>query len=100
MALTELKRPTKDEFYSRVRQKTDNLYGTMTIIKRLSEDLAQMDGDTLDAMGVPVGGSDNGLRTDLVNLRTMCDELVAFFEGTGTAQTVVPKSVVNELRQI
>ena len=57
-----------------------------------------MDGATLDAIGIPVSGSDEGLRSDLVTLRTMCNELVSTYNGTALTQTVVPATLINKLR--
>lgn len=100
MALTELKQPTKVDFYATMKNAMSTLRNTMFQLERLSEDLALMDAATLDSMGLPASGSDNGLRSALADARTMCNEMIGFFNGSSTTQTAVPKTIVNKLRSM
>ena len=100
MAMTELQQPSKADFYANIRNKASTFYNTMAALKAEAEFLNGMDADTLDNMTVPAAGSDEGLRTDLLQLRTVCNEMVAFFEGAATTQTYVPKDVINKVRNL
>jgi len=100
MALTELQQPVKTDFYSNCRTRVSTWYNVMNNLKAMAEFLARMDADTLNNMGVPATGADEGLRADLVDLRTAVNETLDFYEGTATAQTVVPKDVINKIRGI
>lgn len=101
MPLTELQRPTKEDFYKNMRNNATAIYQIMnSTIRRMTEFLALVDSDTLDDMGVPAAGSDDGLRTDLVNFRTAFNEFLDFWDGTATTQTVVPKTIVNKIRNM
>lgn len=91
---------TKTDFYQNLRTKISTIYNTMADAKRMSEFLNTMDADTLDNMGVPDAGVDEGLRTALSQLRTALNEFNNFFDGTATTQTYVLKDLINELRYI
>jgi len=64
--------------------------------KDIAEFIGFVETADLDAMGVPTGT----LRSDLANFRTAMNELIAFFNGTSTSQTVVPSDVVDKIRSM
>ena len=64
--------------------------------KSLAEGINMFDTADLDAMGVAAGQ----VRIDMVDYKTVLNELIAFFDGTATTQTKVPKTTVNKIRAI
>ena len=78
MALTELQLPTKSEFYANLQSYFTNWDTMIRKGESLSEFLNKAGAADLDAMSIPAGQ----IRTDLVEARTVIDELVAFFNGT------------------
>ena len=98
MAQNECQQMAKLDFYANLRNFLSSLYGTMQKAEKAAEFLNTMDADTLDNMGVPASGSDDGLRNALVDCRTALNELRDFYSGTATTQTRVMKDVINDLR--
>ena len=96
MALTELQRPTKDDFYNTLRHSASEMYNLIMRWKALAEGINMFTTEDLDAMGVAAGD----VRVDMVNYRTVLNELTAFFDGAATTQTKVPKTIVNKIRAI
>lgn len=96
MAMTEIQLPTKDNFYRAVQAAATELDNIMLRLGNFSEFIGRMDVSDLNAIGVPQGQT----RTDLTNLRTAINEIVAFYNGTSTAQTVVPADATEELRRL
>ena len=94
MALTELQRPTKDNFYRSLQNAASQMDNLMGHWANLAEFVGFVDTADLDAMGVAAGQ----VRTDLVNFRTVMNEIVAFYKGTATTQTNVPATVVDKIR--
>lgn len=96
MALTELQRPTKDNFYRNLQNAASQMDNLMRHWENLAEFVGFVGTGDLDAMGVAEGD----VRTDLINFRTVMNEIVAFYNGTGTAQTNVPAIVVDKIRSM
>ena len=101
MAMTEMQQPSdKADFYRTLRGRASAFYDAVNILQRTSEFLNLMDATTLNNMGVPASGADEGLRQDLVNFRLVCNELIGFYNGTSTTRTNVPLTVVNKIRHM
>lgn len=96
MALTELQRPSKDDFYNTLRHSATEMHNLILRWKSLAEGINMFGTDDLDALGVAAGQ----VRTDMVDYRTVLNELTAFFDGTSTTQTKAPKTIVNKIRAI
>ena len=96
MALTELQLPVKEDFYRRIRNEATQINESINRWKSVSEFINLVQTADLDAMGVPAGQ----LRTDLVEFRTMLDEIVSFLAGTPTTVTNNPTDVLLKLRKM
>ena len=96
MALTELQLPGKDEFYSNLQTVATNMKRLMNEWRDAADFIEDVDTNDLDTMGVPVGQ----VRTDLVDLRTILNEVHDFFTGTATTQTKIPKNIVDKIRRM
>jgi len=96
MALTELQLPTKTNFYRKLQTVASRMDNLMRDWENIAEFIGFVDASDLDAMGVPSGD----VRTHLLNLRTSMNELVAYFKGESTSQTVIPADVVDKIRSM
>ena len=96
MALTELQLPTKVLFYSELQEAATQINRLMHVWRDLAEFISNVDTVDLDSMGVATGQ----VRTDLGEFRTAIEELIAFFDGTATTQSVVPASVIDKIRRM
>ena len=96
MALTELQLPTKASFYGSLQSAASKMDNLMRQFENIAEFIGFVGTADLDAMGVPAGQ----VRTDLVNFRTVMNELVDFYNGTATTQTIVPSDIVDKLRSM
>ena len=95
MALTELQLPDKATFYNEIQHAASQMNSIMNAWRDIAEFIGTMDTADLATMGVP---TDVG--TDLVQFRTIMQELTAFFDGTGTTQTNVPATIVDKIRRM
>ena len=96
MALTELQLPTKALLYSELQEAATQMNRLMNNWKDLAEFLSNVGTVDLDAMGVATGE----VRTDMVNFRVAINELLGFFDGESTTQTVIPADVVDKIRRM
>jgi hypothetical protein len=96
MSLTEMQLPSKTDFYNNLQNIATNMNNLMNQWSDAAAFLANMGSDDLDSMGVAEGD----VRIDIVNLRTCINEMVAFFDGSSTTQTVVPEEVINKIRRM
>jgi hypothetical protein len=96
MALTEIQLPTKTDFYAKVANGASKMNAIMFEWEELAEFIEKMGTADLDAIGVPSGA----IRTDLLEFRTVLNEMVGFFKGTSTTQTEVPETVVDKIRSM
>jgi len=96
MALTEIQLPNKAVFYNDLQKIAVDMNELMARWGFAADFLADVDGADMDAMGVPMGQ----IRTDLVNMRVAINELIAFYEGTSTTQTLPIKDVVDKIRRM
>lgn len=94
MALTELQLPTKASFYGSLQSAATKMDNIMRQFENIAEFIGFVDTVDLDTIGVPAGQ----VRTDLLNFRTVMNELVDFYNGTSTTQTYVPAEIVDKLR--
>ena len=65
--------------------------------RSLEEFIGMVDAADLDAMNV---SSTDGVRTDLINFRTVLGEIIAFYDGTSTTQTQIPADVIDKIRSM
>lgn len=96
MSLTELKLPTKADFFQTIKTAASEMNNLMHRWEDLAEGINMMDSADLDKMGVEVGA----VRADLIEFKTSLNEVVAFFKGESTAQTVVPANIIDRIRPI
>lgn len=96
MALTELQLPTKALFYSELQEAATQINRLMHVWRDLAEFISKVETADLDTMVIPAGA----VRTDLGDFRTSIEELIAFFDGTSTTQTVVPADVIDKIRRM
>jgi len=96
MALTELQLPEKQRFYANLQSAATKMDNLMIQFENIAEFIGFVDSADLDAMNVPAGQ----VRTDLVNFRTIMNELVDFYKGTSTTQTQVPANIVDKIRSM
>jgi len=96
MALTEIQQPTKMDFYHKLRSAATAINNFSNQWRDLSEFIGFVDTADLDSIGVPTGQ----IRTDLVNFRTLLDELNSFMDGDNVTPTNVPTAVIDKLRNM
>lgn len=98
MALTELQRPTKVLFYSELQEAATQMNRLMNTWRDLAEFIGMVETADLDAM-LPDGVHPD-VRPDLIEFRSALTELIDFFDGTSTTQTVVPGDIVDKIRRM
>ena len=96
MALTEIQLPSKTSFYNRLQSVASEMDLLMQRWADMAEFIAEVDTDDLDAMTVAAGQ----VRTDLIEFRTVMEEVVAFYNGTPTTATNAPNAVVDKIRRM
>jgi len=96
MALTEIQKPDKLDFYANVRAIAIEVKRVQLRWNEASEFLAGMGAADMDAMGIPAGQ----IRTDLANFRTALEEVVSLLGGSAVAPTNNPEAVMDKLRQM
>ena len=96
MALTDLQLPVKSDLYNTVQ----NVAGEVSSAKHrwglIAAFLNSMATADLDAIGVASGQ----VRTDLVNLRIMLNEIVALLNNESVTPTNDPQTVIDNLRKM
>jgi hypothetical protein len=68
----------------------------MTRWANLAEFVALVDTADLDAMGVPTGQ----VRTDMVEFRTVLEEMVSLYSGNAIDPATAPNAVIDKIRAI
>jgi hypothetical protein len=96
MPLTELQLPTKESFYNVIRLNASEMDRLMNEWGQLAEFIAKMDNTDMDAMGVATGQ----VRTDLVEFRTVLDEMISFYRGNPVTATNAPDAVIDKVRRM
>jgi len=96
MALTEIQQMGKTDFYNRLQTSATKINSLMGYLEDIAEFIGFVDTAELDRMNVPAGD----IRSDLVEYRTVMNELIAFFKGTSTTQTYVPANVTDRIRSM
>jgi len=96
MALTELQRPTKADFYRYLQHPASEMNCLIATWRDLGEFIANVDTTDLDAMGVATGQ----IRIDLVDLKVMIGEMIGFYGGSSVTPTKSPKSVIDKIRRM
>ena len=94
--LTELQLPTKTNFYGVIQAAATDIDQVMTKWKNLAEFIARVDIGDLDAIGVPAGV----VRQDLIDFRTLINEIVALYGGAAVTPTNVPDEVIEKIRRM
>lgn len=94
MALTELQIPTKAEFYRDMRSLANLIAQQKLKYQEAADFINRVQAADLDAMGVPAGQ----IRTDLVDLKNVLNELVSYYNGNAVTPAKNPDTVVDSLR--
>ena len=96
MPLTDLQRPTVAELYRDIRSLANEIALRMLRFKEASDFINTLTTADLDAMGVPAGQ----IRADLVDLKQVLNELVAYYNGSAVTPVKNPDSVIDKLRSM
>lgn len=96
MAQTEIQLPTKAELYRDVKSLANEIALRMLRWKEASDFINTLTPEDLTAIGVPTGQ----VRTDLVNLKVVLNEIVAYYNGEAVTPATNPDSVVDKLRSM
>lgn len=96
MALTELQLPTKADFYRNIQHAATEMDNLIQRWRNLAEFIGLVDVDDLDAMGVATGA----VRTDLVEFRTVLNEVIALYDGSAVTPTNPPNAVIDKVRMM
>ncbi len=96
MALTELQLPIKDRFYRALQAAATEMDNLMTRWANLAEFVTLVETADLDAMGVPSGQ----IRTDMVEFRTVLEEMVSLYSGNAVDPTIAPNEVIDKIRAL
>ena len=94
MALTELQLPAKADFYRKIQHSASEMDNLMGKWKNLAEFIALVETSDLDAMGVAPGQ----VRTDLIDFRTVLNEMLSLYEGCAVTPTNSPDAVIDKIR--
>lgn len=96
MSLTELQLPAKADFYNTVQ----NIAGEVSQAKHrwglVASFLNSMGSADLDAMGVAAGQ----VRTDLVDLSNLLNEIVSLLDNTAVTPVKDPQPVLDAIRRM
>lgn len=96
MPLSELQIPTKNEFYRDIRSLANLVAQQKLKYQEAADWINRVGSSDLDAMGVPQGR----IRTDLVDLRNVLNELVLYYNGNAVTPAKNPDEVVDSLRNM
>jgi hypothetical protein len=94
--LNEIQTMAKSDLYANLRTMASELKNMMSRALSLSEGINMIDATDLTNMGI----TDTDTISDMVNFRDGLSQLVAFYNGTSTARTVVLSDVINKIRPI
>ena len=95
MALTELQLPTKENLYRGRQNLASRLDNMMIQLENEAEAMGFFTAADLTGLNVP-----SEVQADLVQYRTVIEELVSFYKGESTAQTNVPATVIDSIRSL
>ena len=98
MALTELQLPTKANFFQSLQNAATQMDHLIARWDAMAEFIGRVETGDLDAMVPPV--APGVVRSDLIDFRTALNEVIAFYKGTSTTQTVIPADVIDQIRAI
>ncbi len=96
MALTDLQKPSLEDFYNNVRDGAGALYRLAAQIQSQYEFLARVGVSEMDDLLVPTGE----LRTDLADYRTVLSELNTYFDNGAVTPASNPVGILNKLRKM
>ena len=96
MALTELQLPSKTDFYNVISNTAGEISQAMHRWGKVADFINRMGASDLDAIGAATGQ----VRTDIVNLRILLNELNDLWNNEAVTPTNDPQAVVEELRKI
>ena len=90
--LTDLQLPSTTSFYQQIQSIVASTVSYEARLSQVVEFLSTLTVEDLDAIGVPATGSDFGLRTDLVTLRSSLTAI--------QAEIALHKTILDALRPI
>ncbi len=96
MAQTEIQLPTKAELYRDVKSLANEIALRMLRWKEASDFINTLTPEDLTAIGVPAGQ----VRTDLLNLKVVLNEIVSYYNGGTVTPATNPDSVIDKLRSM
>ncbi len=100
MAQNECQMMGLNDFYANLRNLLSTTYNTMNNLKRASEFLASLDATTFESAPPAGMGGSTDVTASLGHLRTAINEILDFYDGSGTTQTRVLKTYINQFRHI
>lgn len=100
MALTELQRPNKDTFYRNIQNLATEMDKLMVRWRDAIEFIDMVGASDLDAMGVPAGTSAGTVRADMLNFRTLLNEMISLYDGNTIAPANIPSEVIDRVRHM
>ena len=96
MALTELQLPTKQNFYGKLQNAASQMDILIKNWRDIAEFIGMVDASDLDAMGVAAGQ----VRTDLINFRSVLNEMIALYDGGVVTPTNPPNEIIDRIRHM
>lgn len=95
--LNQINKPTFEEFKNVIQQSASQLNSIFHAVADNVEFLNQITTvPELESIGI----TEAEAQVALADYRTALNELNAFFNGTGTAQTIVPADIVDKIRRM
>jgi hypothetical protein len=96
MALTELQRPAKTDFYNTIQNIAGEISSSMHRWRLVASFVNRMDTADLDAMGVAAGQ----VRIDLVDMKNLLNNFVALWNNETVTPTKDPQAIVDVIRKM
>jgi len=96
MALTELQLPTKSDFYNTLQNAAGEISSAKHRWGLIATFINQITTEDLNAIGVASGQ----VRTDLVNLKILMNEIIALLNNESVTPTNDPQTVIDSLRKM
>ena len=100
MALTQIQQMTKAEFLDHIQESASQMNRLMGVWEDVAEFNSNVDGAEIERMGFPAATGAGTEKDDLANYRTIINEMVAFYRGTSTSQTMTPADVIDRIRRM
>jgi len=97
MALTEIQRPTKAQFYGHLQSIATEMNNIMHRWRDSAEFIGRVQTTDLDTMGV---SDTDGSRTDLVEFRQAINDMIAVWDGDAVTPSTAPGDVCDKIRKM